>query len=185
MTLESLPLKKNLKEKILEGAVFSESKVSSSSANNQKYQELQFQIAGLHSKSCAYALKKLSLYESYHLFLNFVKESHYNEEKKEINFLLSHALLPYDMRLIFNLPRIVAPGSYPFSFDIGILKDLRGTIYVTEQKKLGSGRCFFYTEASWKGPHTGFPDIIFELFSQTLSKFSMERLFRLSSTLSH
>ena len=48
-----LPYKKNLKEKILEGEIFSESKVTSAQNN----QELHFTIAGLHPKSCEYALK--------------------------------------------------------------------------------------------------------------------------------
>jgi hypothetical protein len=181
LNLQSLPYKKNVKEKILDGDVFSESKVQS----QDKTQSLKFSIAGLHAKSCDYAMKKLSLYENYHQFLNFVKESKYNSETKELNFLLSHALLPYDMRLIFNLDRIKGPGTYPFRFDIGILKDLTGTIQLADQSIRGQKRCLIYTTANWSGPHTGFPNFIFESFSQALASYSMERLFRLSSTLSH
>lgn len=176
---DNLPYKKNIKENILEGQIFSESKVKS--FNNGKEQSLHFSIAGLHPKNCSYALKTLSLYEEYSHFLSFVKESHYNEAKKEINFTLSHFLLPYDMRLIFNLPRITRPGAYPYTFDIGLLKNLHGTIYVTEE----GSRCLFYSNAEWTGPHTGINNIIFELFSQALSKLSMEILFRISSSLSH
>ena len=180
-----LPYKKKLKEKIFKGEIFSESKVKSlvlvTSPKTENIQELNFSIAGFHQKSCEYALKKLSLYESYSLFLNFVKESLYDEEKQELNFLLSHTLLPYDMRLIFKLPRITKEGVYPFEFDRGILKDLKGTIYV---EKINN-RCLFFTKAHWSGPHTGFPNVIFEVFSQTLSKITMERLFRISNTLSH
>lgn len=176
-----LPYKKNLKEKIFEGTVFSESNVKSSKVDQKSTQELNFTIAGLHPKSCSYALKKLSLYESYSSFLDFVKESRFDEKKNEINLLLSHTLLPYDMRLIFTLPRITKEGVYPFTFDHGILKDLKGNIYVINHK----GRCLFFTKADWIGPHTGFPNILFEIFSQTLSKMGMERLFRISSTLSH
>jgi hypothetical protein len=176
-----LPYKKNLKEKIFGGSVFSESNVKNSTINGVESQELAFTIAGLHPKSCEYALKKLSVYEGYSKFLDFVKDSKYNEKTNEINFLLSHALLPYDMRLIFNLPRITKPGIYPFTFDIGILNGLKGNIYVINHK----GRCLFFTKADWKGPHTGVPSLILELFSSALSKLGMEKLFRVSSTLSH
>ena len=180
-----LPYKKKLKEKILGGEIFSESKVKSSTLVENgvmsEIQELHFTIAGLHPKSCEYALKKLSLYENYSSFLDFVKESRYDEATQGINFLLSHPLLPYEMRLIFKLPRIEKPGVYPFTFDIGILKNLKGNIYAIEHNK----RCLFYTKADWEGAHTNFPNIVFELFSQTLSKLTMERLFRISNTLSH
>lgn len=179
LKFENLPYKKNIKENILEGQVFSESKVKTLNLN--KEQSLKFSIAGLHPKSCTYALKTLSLYEEYSHFLRFVKESHYDEQKKEINFVLSHFLLPYDMRLKFVLPRITAPGVYPFTFDVGILKDLHGKIYVVDH----AGRCLFYSNAEWIGPHTGFPNIVFELFSQALSKLAMEILFRISSSLKH
>lgn len=180
-----LPYKKKLKEKIFTGEIFSESKVKSlvlvTGPKTEEIQELRFSIAGFHQKSCDYALKKLSLYENYSQFLDFVKQSQYDEQKMEINFLLSHALLPYDMRLIFKLPRITKEGTYPFVFDQGILKDLKGTIYV---EKIND-RCLFYSKADWSGTHTGFPNMVFEFFSQTLAKMTMERLFRLSNTLSH
>lgn len=179
LKFENLPLKKNIKENILEGKVFSESKVQNLNLN--KEQSLHFTIAGLHPKSCNYALKTLSLYEEYSHFLSFVKQSHYDEAKKEIHFELSHFLLPYDMTLRFKLPRIVSPGVYPFNFEIGILKNLNGKIYVIDH----SGRCLFYTTADWVGPNTGFPTMVFELFSQVISKLSMEILFRISSSLRH
>lgn len=175
--LENLPLKKNIKEKILRGDIFSEARVE----NLNKEQRLEFSIAGLHPKSCPYALRTLSLYEEFSRYLSFVKESTYNEQTSEINFLLSHLLLPYDMRLIFNLPRIKTTGVYPFSFNAGFLQNLQGKINVIDHKN----RCLFYSTAHWQGPHTGFNKLIFELFSQVLTKLSMEILFRISSSLSH
>lgn len=179
--LKNLPFKKNIKENILKGSVFSESKVKSFNNQGKKEQSLNFSIAGLHPKNCTYALKTLSLYEEYSRFLSFVKESRYNEATQEINFILSHFLLPYDMRLTFKLPRITKPGTYPFTFDIGILKNLTGNIYVSEE----GNRCLFYSTAQWRGPDTGINNTVFELFSQALSKLSMEILFRISSSLSH
>ena len=179
LTLEKLPYKKNIKEKILSGEIFSESTVTS--FNSNKDQKLNFSIAGLHPRSCAYALKTLSLYEEYSNFLSFVKTSHYSDITQEVDFLLSHAFLPYQMRLIFKLPRITKVGVYPYSFEIGILKNLTGNIHVIDHQK----QCLFYTTAQWSGPHTGFNNTIFEFFSRALAKLSMENLFRISSSLSH
>lgn len=174
-----LPYKKNIKENIMDGDIFAESKVKS--FNSDKSQSLHFSIAGLHPKSCAYVLKTLSLYEEYSHFLSFVQASHYVEAKKEINFTLSHFLLPYDISLIFTLPRIAAPGSYPFVFEEGILKNLHGNITVLD---IG-GKCLFYSTADWSGVHSGINNTVLQIFSEALSKLSMEKLFRISSTLKH
>lgn len=180
-----LPYKKNIQEKIFKGQIFSESKVETTKVNklNQTIsgQSLNFSIAGLHPKSCQYALKKLSLYESYDHFLDFVKESKYDEKKEEINFLLSHLLLPFKMRLIFILPRIKQEGIYDFKFSDGFLSGLTGKINVSTH----NSRCLFYTTAAWSGADTKIPNKILELFSQALSGHAMSRLFQISSTLGH
>lgn len=176
---ENLPYKKNIREKIFSGQIFSETHVEN--LNKKSEQRLAFSIAGLHPRSCSYALRTLSLYEDYSKFLSFVKESKYDEQKKEIQFRLSHTLMPYDMDLIFSLPRITAPGTYPFSFEIGLLKNLHGKIHVMNY----SNRCLFYSTADWQGPTTGFNPLVFEMFAKTLADLSMEILFRISSNLSH
>lgn len=181
ISFETLPYNKSVKENILKGNVFAESKVESTGEKPNGKQSLKFNIAGLHPKSCDYALKKLSLYEAYSTYLDFVKESYYDDQKQEIDFYLDHPLLPSKMELTFMLPRVKSVGKYPFKFQVGILKDLTGMIYVGVYKN----RCLFYTTAKWDGPHTGIPNFIFEIFSQTLSKISMEMLFRISSNLSH
>lgn len=176
--INSIPLKESVKKSVLQGEVFSESKVKSyENSRGTTEQNLKFQILGYHLKSCQFAMRKLSRYEDYKKFIDFVKDSDYDEKNQELNFLLSHTLLPYNMRLIFKLPRITGPGVYPYSFEIGVLKGLRGNIHVIDYKK----RCLFYTDANWSGPYTGFPNLIFEFFSQVLSKTSMEILFRVSN----
>lgn len=181
INFEKIPYKKSVKESILTGEVFSESRVKSFDEKSQSFQSLNFSIAGLHKKDCHYALKTLSSYESYSKYISFVTESTYDELKQEISFRLSHLLLPYDMMLIFKLPRITDVGTYPFQFDIGFLKGLHGNIHVINY----NNRCLFYSTAEWKGKDTGLNNLIFEVFSQALSKLSMETLFRISSTLSH
>jgi hypothetical protein len=181
INFEKIPYKKSVKDSILAGEVFSESKVKSFSEKNKEMQSLNFSIAGLHPKSCHYALKTLSRYEDFSKFVGFIKESQYNTTNNEITFRLSHMLLPYDMLLIFKLPRITDVGTYPFSFELGFLNGLHGNIHVINHKN----RCLFYSTAEWVGADSGFNNLIFEVFSQALSKLSMETLFRISSTLSH
>jgi hypothetical protein len=177
--LTILPYKKNIKENILDGDIFAESKVNSFNLN--KSQSLHFSIAGLHPKSCSYALKTLSLYEEYSRYLSFIEASSYNVAKKEINFTISYILLPYDISLIFTLPRIVTPGNYPFIFKDGILKNLHGNIVVLDT----GGKCLFYSTADWTGVHSGINNTILQIFSQVLTKMAMEKLFRVSTTLKH
>ncbi len=181
ISFDKLPFNKTVKENILNGEIFSKSQVETFTENGNEMQSLKFVIAGIHPKSCEYALKKLSLYEEYSNFLDFVKISKYDEKTQELDFFIQHSLLPYTMELTFSLPRVKKIGDYPFRFKIGILKDLSGMIYVRNFEN----RCFFYTTASWKGPYTKIPGFIFEIFSQTLSKISMELLFRISSSLAN
>ncbi len=178
MTLNNIPLSTDTKADVLAGEKFCESTVTSSTdKNNQETQSLDFKIMGLHPKSCDYALKTLSRYEDFHRFMDFVKESSYDEKTGEINFLLSHTFLPYNMRLIFKLPRVNKVGSYPFKFEMGFLNGLNGTIHVIDHQK----RCLFYSTATWKGPHSSIPNFVLEFFSEALSKLSMEVLFRKSA----
>jgi hypothetical protein len=177
--VKNLPYKKKIKENILKGQIFCESKVKSFSLS--KEQSLTFSVAGLHSKNCNYAFKTLSRYEDYSKFVSFIKSSRYDELTQTLDFQLSHFLLPFDMQLIFNLPRISGPGTYPFSFDVGIFKNLKGTIFVGQD----ANKCLFYTTAQWQGEDTGVNNTILEVFSEVLSRRSMEILFRISSSLSH
>lgn len=181
ISFEKLPYNKTIKENILNGEVFSESQVKTVGEKPFQAQSLNFSIAGLHPKSCEYALKKLSLYEEFSHYLDFVKVSHYDEKKEEIDFFIEHSLMPYPFELTFNLPRVRKIGTYPFRFRVGVLKDLTGMIYVSKYKD----RCLFYTTAKWYGPHSGLPSFLLEIFSQTVSKISMELLFRISSSLAH
>jgi hypothetical protein len=162
-------------EKIKKGLVLCQSKVDDF---EEKKQKLDFNIAGLHPKDCRFALRKLSLYEKYSEYIGLVKQASYNEKNQRIRLLLSSTLLPFNMIMDFKLPRITTTGSYQFSFDQGFLNGLAGTINVYEYQN----RCLFYSTAQWQGPHTGISSTIFQLFSSTLGKMTMETLFRISST---
>lgn len=169
----------NIIKAIKSHKIYSKSDVTSSQSNKIELQELKFSIAGLHTKSCKPVLRKLSIYENYPTYLDFVKEAGYNEKTKRVQFLLSSNILPVKMMLDFVLPRIDTVGVYPIYFDKGFLKGLSGLITIREVQN----RCFFFTKVYWKGRHSKFPDFVFEFFSATLSKLAMENLFRISKTL--
>ncbi len=171
-------IKESAWKKVLKNEIYVSSEVQDFKKLNVSHQKLSFKIAGLHPKSCRFALRKLSHYESYQDHLGFIKKSSYDEKKQRVDFSLSSALLPYNMSLNFMIPRIKRPGIYPFVFDKGFLMGLNGQIIAIEYKK----RCLFYTHAKWEGPHSGIPNTIFEFFSKALAGLSMENLFRISST---
>ena len=165
-------------KKILSGDIYTKSEVEDFKIFGQKKQKLTFYIAGLHKKSCRFALKKLSHYESYNEHIGYIKRSKYDEKTQRVDFLLSSSLLPYNMTLNFKIPRIKSIGSYPFIFDKGFLRNLKGTIRAINYKK----RCLFYTTANWEGDHSGIPNSIFAFFSKAMSQLAMENLFRISTT---
>lgn len=139
-------------------------------------QSMDYTIAGLHKKKCQVALSRLSQYERFSEFLSIVKKSTYHEKSKYIYLHLSHDLMPFDMSLHFKLDRITKPGNYQFSFDSGFLKDLKGTINVTEYKN----RCLFHTVAKWEGPHTKINSTLFSFFSKAVGIIAMKRLLKIS-----
>ncbi|WP_372653774.1 hypothetical protein [Halobacteriovorax sp.] len=165
-------------KKILSGDIYTKSEVKDFKLLKQKKQKLDFFIAGLHKKSCSFALRKLSHYESYKDHIGFIKRSSYDDKNGRVDFLLSSALLPYNMTLNFKIPRLKKVGSYPFIFDKGFLKNLTGTITAINYKN----RCLFYTTAHWEGADTGIPNSILGFFSKAMSQLAMENLFRISST---
>jgi hypothetical protein len=139
-------------------------------------QSLNFKLAGIHKRSCRFALKKISLYENYKDYMGFIKNSSFNEKTSRIYLNISHLILPIDMVLYFILPRIKKPGVYPFRFDQGFLKDLAGEIHVNPTKN----QCFFYVSAQWEGADTGFSNSLFEFFSKGIAILAIENLFRVS-----
>lgn len=159
--------------------LFSQNKnyIHSKVVSDKYYQSLSLTAGGPHPKSCQKAFRKLSRYESYKEFLSFVKKSEYNDDNQYVSFLFSSSFLPFDMSLEFKIPRIKRPGNYPFIFEKGFLKGLKGNIYVEEVKK----QCVIFVTADWKGKKTTIPNLAFELFVDTLAHIAIKNLFRISS----
>ncbi len=167
------PLSRGQLEELLKGQVVSSGKVSSPSDSEQ---EMLLFVAGVHPRNCTRAMRKLSLYENYHNYLDFIKTSQYDEQSQRFAFVIDHALMPFPMSVRFKIPRIKGPGRYPFTFEDGFLKDLRGTVVVSELGKF----CLMGLKTDWRGPDTKIPDVIFSTFIQTVGKMGLEHLIRVS-----
>lgn len=166
-------LSKTQKEYLEKGKVIVTSNVNDP---NKYTQTMNFKVAAIHPLNCTKVLAKLSRYENYHQHVDFIKRSVYDDKKQIVNFSLESDLLPFKMGLRFKIPRIEKPGVYPYQFNHGIFKGLKGNIEVHKYKD----HCLFYTYANWIGKDTGIPNTIVELFSEGLSKKSFEILFRMA-----
>ncbi|MCM2348883.1 MAG: hypothetical protein NDI69_02610 [Bacteriovoracaceae bacterium] len=160
-------------EDLLKGEVISIGKVDSPSP---QVQQMFLFVAGVHPRNCTRAMRKLSLYENYHQYMDFVKTSTYNEKTNNFSFTIDHVLLPFPMVVNFKIPRIKKEGYYPFIFESGFLKDLKGTVIVQEMGKY----CVLGLKADWRGPKSRIPDLIFGTFIQTVGKLGLEHLIRIS-----
>lgn len=161
---------------INKGEIFAESNVYNLRQNSKTEQVFKLRASGMHRKSCRFILRKLSKYENYKNYISYVKKSTYSDNSKELYFLLSSSMLPFNMELEFKLPRIKKAGIYNFSLTKGRLKDLNGTIQIFDHKN----KCIFSITADWQGANTGIPNIVFEFFSKTMAKKGLEKLFRIS-----
>jgi hypothetical protein len=167
------PLSNGQLEDILKGEVVSEGQVKSP---NDKEQSMELVVAGMHPRNCTRAMRKLSLYENYKNYMEFVKESTYDDKTQRISLTLDHALLPFPMIVGFKIPRITKEGRYPFTFENGFLKDLKGTVIVKEAGKF----CLLGLKTDWQGPQTKIPNVVFETFVQTVGRMGLEHLIRVS-----
>jgi len=160
-------------EDLSKGEVISVGKVDSPT---EKEQQMMLFIAGVHPRNCHRAMRKLSFYENYHQYMDFIKKSEYDEKKEIVNFVMDHTLLPFPMILTFKIPRITKSGVYPFTFDHGFLKDLNGKIIVKDVGKF----CLLGLKTDWRGPETRIPSLAFSMFIQTVGKLGLEHLIRVS-----
>lgn len=158
---------------VLKGNVVSVGQVESPT---EKEQELMEFVAGLHPRNCTRTMRKLSLYENYSQYIDFIKESKYDEKNQKIHFTIDHMLLPFPMVLDFKIARITKEGHTPFTFDHGFLRGLKGVIIVKEIGKF----CLLGMKTDWRGPESRIPNSIFETFIQTAAKLGLEHLIRVS-----
>ena len=174
--LKSIKFQQKNVDKAFRGSVQSISKVESYEENGAEFQTLNFRMVGVHPNRCKIALRKISLYEEYSDFISFIKKVEFSEENKKLAFFVDHKLMPYPMVLGINIGRVSRPGSYPYTFDKGLFSGLKGTIVVKDYKR----KCLIAIHNSWTGKHTKIPNLVIEIFSQTLMRIGMEKVFRFS-----
>ncbi|MBD67157.1 MAG: hypothetical protein CME62_18295 [Halobacteriovoraceae bacterium] len=140
----------------------------------KKEQEFKLKAVALHPKTCTKVLRKLSMLENYSQWISFINRSEYNEKNKLFTLRADHMLLPFPMIVHIIVDRPTQPGVYPFVFPTGIFTGLKGEF---EIKKVDE-RCLFYAHSKWRGEKTKIPDLVIEVFSETLSKLGGEVLMR-------
>lgn len=160
-------------EDLLKGEVIS---VGSVDSPKPKQQQMMLFVSGIHPRNCTRAMRKLSLYENYSQYMDFIKKSAYNDKTQRLSFTIDHALLPFPMLVGFKIERITKPGIYPFTFEDGFLKGLQGRVIVSEVGKF----CLLGLKTDWQGPDSGLPDLMFGTFVQTVGKLGLEHLIRVS-----
>ena len=141
-------------------------------------QSLKFHILGLHPHSCRKALRKIGQYQEYKNFMNFVKDSRYDDKTHYLYLKIEPPVVSKSFYLHFKIPRIQEPGTYPFTFEKGFLKNLQAVIEVIS---ISPSNCLLKMSGKWEGQKTLYPDFLFELFAQTVLKIGLERLIRMSS----
>lgn len=158
---------------LLKGNVISHGKVT---APTKEEQQLMLFVSGIHPRNCTRAMRKLSRYENYNQYMDFIKQSSYDENTQKFSFVIDHTLLPFPMSVKFKIPRIKGEGHYPFVFEDGFLKNLKGTVVV---KNLGK-YCLMGLKTDWRGPETKIPNVVFGTFLETVGKLGLEHLIRVS-----
>jgi hypothetical protein len=175
--LERISGNKRILKRVKNGEVISVAKVSDKKNKKIEIQTLAVYGAGYHSKSCQFALRKLSLYENYKDYIGIIKKSTYNDDNQRIKLLLESNLLPFSMRMNFKIARIKTVGRYPFTFDNGFLKELKGDIHVYQKDK----RCLLLITANYEGPSTTINNTVLEFFSKAVIELSLRNLIRIST----
>ena len=114
------------------------------------------------------------MFESYTDWIDFVKKSTYHEKSKLFTVKAEHTLLPYPMVVHIIVERPEKIGDYDFYFPTGIFTGLKGKFEIREF----DGQCWVYGHSYWEGKHTGIPNLVIEVFSETLSRIGGEILMR-------
>lgn len=142
--------------------------------SNKKIQTFHMRAMALHQKKCTKVIRKLSQLENYSDWISFIKKSTYQEDVRLFTINAEHSLLPFPMIVHILVDRPTKIGKYNFKFPTGMFTGLTGHFEIKEF----NGRCLFYGKSFWEGPKTKIPDMIIELFSETLTKMGGEILMR-------
>ena len=144
---------------------------------NQNIQQMNIHSEIWHKKKCTIVLPKISAYENFPSFMPFVSKVKYNEQKQELYMLIESAYLPIKMNMQFIIPRLENVGEYDFTFTHGFLKGLKGKITAIDL----NNSCHIHMNIKRSGAPTKYSDLILELFSVTLTKIAVDKIYRHSA----
>ncbi len=184
-----LPFKEGTIRRLQEGECYAKSslqevprppqgKGKSSSPRKEKTKEMKFTfaVAGWHRYNCATALPRLTRYEDYQRYLPFVVSSTYQTSTQTLDLAFKVWILPFSLRLNFQLPRMDKEGVYPFTFKEGFLPNLKGKVSAKDVDQ----RCLILITADWQGADPGFNPTLFEVFTQTAGTLGIEKMLRVT-----
>ncbi len=137
-------------------------------------QSFELKALAMHPKKCKRALRKLSMLENYENWIDFIKKSTYSPDNKLFTIKADHPLLPFPMIVHIIVDRPTKEGKYPFTFPTGMFRGLKGFFEIKEIDK----KCTFFASSNWVGPKTRIPNLVIEIFSETLSKVGGKILIR-------
>ena len=168
-----LPFQESTIKRIQKGEVYAKALLQDTTPGKKKF---TFAVAGWHRRDCATALPRLTMYERYHQYLPFVAQSTYQDASQTLDLLFKIWIIPFSLRLHFQLPRMAQEGSYPFTFKEGFLPNLRGQVRVQDVEK----RCLVLITADWQGADPGINATLFEIFAQTAAAMGVEKMLRVT-----
>ncbi|MAZ47926.1 MAG: hypothetical protein CME65_05145 [Halobacteriovoraceae bacterium] len=144
--------------------------------DQQGLQSFDMQATAWHQKKCRKVIRKLSQFELYPEWISFIKKLRYNDQTKLMTMHADHPLLPFPMIVNIVVERPKKPGHYKFRFPTGIFKGLTGYFDIAQY----NNRCHLYVESHWTGKKSKIPNLVIELFSETLARIGGEILMRQS-----
>ena len=168
-----LPFQESTMQRLRQGETYAKASLEDAGKEQKRF---SFAAAGWHAQDCATALPRLTAYENYHRYLPFVEQSTYQDATQTIDLLFKVWIIPFSLRLHFQIPRMKQAGSYPFTFKEGFLPDLKGTVKVQDVEN----RCLILITAHWQGKDPGFNPTLFEIFAQTAAMQAMEKMLRVT-----
>jgi len=141
-------------------------------------QSLDFKVYAIHPLSCRRGFRKISQYEEYSNYINFIKESTYDEKTNVVYLKMKPPIIRKFFYLEFKIPRIQEAGDYAFTFTKGFLLGLKGRILVSQLK---NKKCLLSISANWQGKKLKYPKKIFEFFTESILENGIKKLIRMST----
>jgi hypothetical protein len=167
-------MKKLTYKRLIKKGVLVDSKVETQG----KKQSFEYKAFAIHPKRCSRVLPRLARFENLKEMISFIKTANYNEKHSYLTLKADHVLLPYPMIINIITKRPLKEGIYEFSFPTGLFAGLTGKYIIKEVDK----KCTVFARSHWNGPNTRLPDLVIEVFSQSLTTLAFDKILRKTSS---